>query len=567
MKIRVKIFLVVLPLIILPLCISQAASYSAAVRGIDRAAQEFLNFKIAELQKYAENQWSLLVENGYAGRSDMVEAARLAVETYARSIIVDETEIIFAVDGTGDLSMKTFDLEILPEEKEGFLKLLEDENPGLLQARLGGKDRIFRSFWFTPFSRHIIISEERDSFYRDAEAITSLTVITAACASAAAVLLLVFFSRFLTSPLARIVQAMNRIISSGDLSERVEVEYQDETGELAHTFNRMTAELERAWAGIKRYAFQAVLAGKKEQRIRGIFQKYVPRGVIEEFFSSPDPNILRGKNATLAILFSDIRGFTTISEDYANAPERLVESLNRYFSGQVDIIMNRNGIVDKYIGDAIMAFWGAPVQRDDDALQAVLAALEMVSALDSFNETQRRFGLKEFRIGVGINYGLATAGNIGSERKMDYTVIGDNVNLASRMEGLTKTYHAELLITQGLYEKLREPQSGTAGGSPAAALSFRLLDTVAVKGKTQGVRIYTVKQNIEPKEQLAWNIHNQAMEHYYRGQFREAAEQFHAVMAALPNDFNARSLFNRCKTYLTSPPPPDWNGVEIMQSK
>ncbi|MDR0669391.1 MAG: adenylate/guanylate cyclase domain-containing protein [Treponema sp.] len=567
MKIRAKIFLVVLPLIILPLCISQAASYSAAVRGIDRAAREFLDFKIAELQTYAENQWSLLVENGYAGRSDMVEAARIAVETYARGIILNDTEIIFAVDGAGDLVMKTRDLEILPEETGDLLAILENEDTGLLQARIGGKERIFRAFWFTPFGWNIILSEERDSFYRDADVITFLTIITAACASAAAVLLLAFFSRFLTSPLARIVKVMNRMISSGDLSERVEVEYRDETGELAHTFNRMTRELERAWAEIKRYAFQAVLAGKKEQRIRGIFQKYVPRNVIEEFFSSPDPNMLRGKNATLAILFSDIRGFTSISEDYANSPEHLVESLNRYFSGQVDIIMNRNGIVDKYIGDAIMAFWGAPVQQSDDAQQAVCAALEMIDALDGFNETQRRFGLKEFHIGVGINYGLATVGNIGSERKMDYTVIGDNVNLASRMEGLTKTYHAELLITQSLYEKLRELLSANGDDGNLKALNFRLLDTVAVKGKTQGVRIYAVKRNLAPNEKQAWDIHNQAMDYYYRRQFREAAEQFRDAAALLPGDFNARGLFNRCKTYLTSPPPVEWNGVEVMQSK
>jgi class 3 adenylate cyclase/HAMP domain-containing protein len=566
MKIRVKIFLVVLPLVILPLCISQAASYSAAVRGVDRAAREFFNFKIAELQKYAENQWALLVENGYAGRSDMVEAAQNAVEIYARSIILSDTEIIFAVNEAGDLVMGTAALEILPEEKEALLALLGEENPGMLQAPLGGKDRIFRSFWFTPFGWHIALSEERDSFYRDVDAITFHTIVAAVCASAAAILLLIFFSRFLTNPLARIVKAMNTVINSADLSERVEVEYRDETGELAHTFNRMTAELERAWVEIKRYAFQAVLAGKKEQRIRSIFQKYVPQNVIEEFFSSPDPNMLRGKNTSLAILFSDIRGFTTISESYADTPDRLVESLNRYFSGQVDIIMNRNGIVDKYIGDAIMAFWGAPVRRDDDALQAVLAALEMISALDSFNENQRRLGLKEFRIGVGINYGLVTVGNIGSERKMDYTVIGDNVNLASRMEGLTKTYQSELLITQSLYEELRKPGRGPAGGDDDS-LRFRLLDTVAVKGKTQGVRIYTVKRGLEPQEERAWELHNQGMECYYRRQFREAAEKFRDVAGLFPNDYNARSLFSRSKAYLTSPPPPDWNGVEVMQSK
>jgi class 3 adenylate cyclase len=339
------------------------------------------------------------------------------------------------------------------------------------------------------------------------------------------------------------------------------VEYQDETGELAHTFNRMTAELEQAWGEIKRYAFQAVLAGKKEQRIRNIFQKYVPQNVIEEFFSSPDPNMLRGKNMSLAILFSDIRSFTTISESYANTPDRLVESLNRYFSGQVDIIMNRNGIVDKYIGDAIMAFWGAPVKHDNDALQSVLAALEMIDALAGFNETQRQLGLKEFHIGVGINYGLATVGNIGSERKMDYTVIGDNVNLASRMEGLTKTYQSELLITESLHGELQK--TGPAGES----LRFRLLDTVAVKGKTQGVKIYAVKRNLNPREENAWELHNQGMDCYYRRQFREAAEKFRDVAAIFPGDINARNLFGRCKTCLTSPPPPDWNGVEVMQTK
>ncbi len=133
------------------------------------------------------------------------------------------------------------------------------------------------------------------------------------------------------------------------------------------------------------------------------------------------------------MLFSDIRGFTTISEGMS--PDDLVSSLNRYFSGQVDIIMNRSGIVDKYIGDAIMAFFGAPVTHDDDALQAILAGIEMSEAVEDFNRQQKELGKPEFHIGVGINYGIVTVGNIGTDKKMDYTVIGDMVNLASRLEG------------------------------------------------------------------------------------------------------------------------------------
>jgi class 3 adenylate cyclase len=339
------------------------------------------------------------------------------------------------------------------------------------------------------------------------------------------------------------------------------VEYADETGTLAHTFNLMTGELEKAWKEIKRYAFEAVLAGKKEQRIRNIFQKYVPKDVIEEFFSSPDPNLLKGKNADLSILFSDIRGFTTISEGFSNSPDKLVEALNRYFSGQVDIIMNRNGIVDKYIGDAIMAFWGAPVKHGDDVLQSVLSGLDMIDALAVFNETQRKGGQKEFHIGVGINYGEVTVGNIGSERKMDYTVIGDAVNLASRMEGLTKTYHAEILISETVYRELQKH------GGETAALRYRLLDKAAVKGKSLGVNIYTVKRNLGETEEKAWAVHNQGMELYQRRGFREAAEKFREVVSLLSDDFNARILFNRCAAYIKNPPPAEWNGVEVMQSK
>jgi class 3 adenylate cyclase/HAMP domain-containing protein len=457
--------------------------------------------------------------------------------------------------------MSTLPLEILPGEEAPLLALLSEGNEGLLRARIDGRERVFHSFYFTPFGWNIILSEERSAFYRDADSITKLTLIMLIASVGVAVILLVLFTRLLTSPLARIIKTMREVIATADLSSRVEVEYADETGALAHTFNLMTGELEKAWKEIKRYAFEAVLAGKKEQRIRNIFQKYVPRDVIEEFFRSPDPNLLKGKNAELSILFSDIRGFTTISEDFSSSPDKLVEALNRYFSGQVDIIMNRNGIVDKYIGDAIMAFWGAPVKHGDDVLQSVLSGLDMIDALAAFNETQRKNGQKEFHIGIGINYGEVTVGNIGSERKMDYTVIGDAVNLASRMEGLTKTYHAEILVSETVYGELKNY------GGEAAALRYRLLDKVAVKGKSLGVNIYTVKRNPGKAEEKAWAIHNQGMELYHRRAFREGVEKFREVVSLLPDDFNARILFNRCAAYIKNPPPDEWNGVEVMQSK
>jgi class 3 adenylate cyclase/HAMP domain-containing protein len=561
MKIRIKIFLVVLPLIIVSLCVAEGASYFAALKGINRVTRQFFDFKLEELQKYTENQWALLVENNYAGRPDMVAAAQNAVESYSRSILLSETEIIFALNSEARVMMSTRPLEILPEEEAPLMALLREGNEGLLHARIGGRERVFHAFYFTPFDWYITLSEERSAFYQDADSITGLTLIMLLASVAAAAILRILVTRLLTNPLARIVKSMEELIATADLSTRVEVEYADETGILAHTFNLMTGELEKAWKEIKRYAFEAVLAGKKEQRIRNIFQKYVPKDVIEEFFSSPDPNLLKGKNTDLSILFSDIRGFTTISEGFAKNPDKLVEALNRYFSGQVDIIMNRNGIVDKYIGDAIMAFWGAPVKHADDVPQSVLSGLDMIDALAVFNETQKKNGQKEFHIGIGINYGEVTVGNIGSERKMDYTVIGDAVNLASRLEGLTKTYHAEILISETVYGELQNQ------GEETAALRYRLLDKVAVKGKSQGVRIYTVKRNLNETEERAWALHNQGMELYHRRGFREAAEKFREVVSLLPDDFNARILFNRCAACIKDPPPAEWNGVEVMQSK
>jgi len=564
-------FLVILPLIIVPLALIATASYFNAVNGVTRLARQLLGFKLGELEKYADNQWSLLVENNYAGKPDMVDAAKKAVELYAHSIILSGTELVFAVDSTGNPEMSTGPLNIKESEKRTFLETLRKEKQGLQNAVIGGEKRVFQAFYFTPFQWYIIISEKSDVFYAEANNIALQELYTLAVSIVLASILLIIVTRHLTTPLSRIVKTMNNIINSADLSSRVEVEYQDETGDLAFTFNQMLGELDKAYSQIKRYAFEAVLAGKKEERVRQIFQKYVPKDVIERFFASPE-KMLVGDNRNLSILFSDIRSFTTISEGMA--PDDLVNSLNRYFSGQVDIIYNRKGVVDKYIGDAIMAFWGAPEKHDDDALQSVLAGLDMIEALAVFNANQKKLGKPEFRIGVGINYGEVTVGNIGSERKMDYTVIGDSVNLASRMEGLTKTYHSDLLISEFVYaelnKKLSEPD--------APKLYFRLLDTVAVKGKSRGVKIYTVKRVLSQAEAAAWPAHNQGMELFYKRSFRQAADKFKEAYQLLSKDSvgskdpvgkdtNAENLFRRCAEYATNPPPADWDGVEVMKTK
>jgi class 3 adenylate cyclase len=237
------------------------------------------------------------------------------------------------------------------------------------------------------------------------------------------------------------------------------------------------------------------------------------------------------------------------------APDDLVNSLNRYFETQVDIVMGRKGIVDKYIGDAIMAFFGAPVAHDDDPLQAALAGIEMTEAVTGFNAKQREAGKPEFRIGVGIAWGLVTVGNIGTDKKMDYTVIGDMVNLASRLEGLTKIYHQPLLMSDTLWERVKDN------------VRTRLIDTVAVKGRTRGARIYTAKKVLDDNESRAWPLHDEAMERYYARDFAQAARLFGEVTALLPGDTASQEMIERSRRYENAPPPPEWDGVEVMTSK
>jgi class 3 adenylate cyclase len=397
-----------------------------------------------------------------------------------------------------------------------------------------------------------MVTEQRESFYQTINQMYLQTAVILSISSALAVGLLLVFSYLLTQPLKNVVGAMREIISTSDLSKRVEVLYRDETGELGHTFNLMTGELGKANDLVKGYALQAVVAQHKEQKIRTMFQKYVPKAVIDQFFTSPE-QMLVGEDRILALLFSDIRGFTTISEKML--PNEVVESLNYYFELMVDIIMRHHGVVDKYMGDAIMAFYGAPERTRYEALQAVESGFEMLDTLNDFNRWQKEKGRPGFRIGIGINYGVVTVGNIGSEKKMDYTVIGDMVNLGSRLEGLTKEYRQPLIISESVAKKVQDQYP------------CRMIDRVIVKGKTSGSGIYTARKELAPQERRAWELHGEAARLFYERNFQQALPLFHKVQEMLPEDLPSAKFIKRCQNLIKNPPPKDWTGAEPMTVK
>jgi class 3 adenylate cyclase/HAMP domain-containing protein len=552
MSIRAKIVLVVLPLIITPLVLIGVISTLSARNGITAVAAGLLQFKAEQLVTYAEGQWNLLSANGLDANQAYVEASKAAVESFAKSLVRSQTESIFALAADGTVALRSNDFSVSAVEMEGLNKLRVDGAAGWQKIRIGDVDRVAHLAGFTPFHWTFFVTEVAATFYRSTDAIVRQTGYILAASLLVSVILLLFFARYLTRPLEQVADAMTEIIATNDLSRRVEVLYKDETGRLGHTFNLMSEELGKAYDQIKGYALHAAVAQSKEQKLRTVFQKYVPKSVIDELISSPE-QMLIGENRILAVLFSDVRDFTSISEKMR--PDEIVESLNQYFGRMVEIIMGRGGLVDKYIGDAIMAYFGAPVKHEDDAMQSVMAGLDMIDALQEFNTWQEGKGRTPWHTGVGINYGGVTVGNIGSQKKMDYTVIGDMVNLASRLEGLTKRYHAPLIVSQSVQRKIGD------------AARYRLLDKVAVKGRSMSSGIYEVRRNLTGTEERAWKKHEEALAFYYERKFEQAGGAFREVLSLVPEDHCAKLFLSRCTAYTRSPPQAGWTGVEELTEK
>jgi adenylate cyclase len=225
-------------------------------------------------------------------------------------------------------------------------------------------------------------------------------------------------------------------------------------------------------------AYQYFFEGREKRKMKKLFGQYVSKDVYEQLVADPSLARLGGHRREMTVLFSDIRGFTTVSE--RGQPEDIVALLNEYFTGMVELVFANKGTLDKFVGDMVMALFGAPLDDPQHADHAVEAALDMVEALAALNARWQAEGRPELDIGIGINTGPMIAGNIGSDAIMSYTVIGDAVNLGSRLESLNKQYGTRIIISQATRERLSRPYR------------VRSLGDVVVKGKTQPVAIFEV---------------------------------------------------------------------------
>ena len=296
--------------------------------------------------------------------------------------------------------------------------------------------------------------------------------------------------------------------------------------------------------------------GKDKRKVRRMLAQYVSPSILAEVVDKyEDLNAEVGRKEHITILFSDVRGFTSISEKLQ--AEEVVELLNCHFSEMSDVIFKYDGTLDKFIGDAIMAFWGAPIKTADHAVLAVTSALEMVQRLERVNEVVRQKSLPPISIGIGLNTGDVILGNIGSARKLDYTVIGDNVNLASRMEGLTSKYGYPVLISESTYKAV------------SSVVPCAIVDLVRVKGKHIPIGIYRPLElpqaspaQLSHAKEIA-EATPRAFDLYLNRHWQSAIEAFEA----LPDDNSAHTLLIRCRDYLENAPPQDWDGAYTMMAK
>ena len=283
---------------------------------------------------------------------------------------------------------------------------------------------------------------------------------------------------------------------------------------------------------------------KQKLQIKKQFGTYLSPALVEKLQKNPELLTLGGESRELSIMFTDVRGFTTISEHYGEDVQGLTKIMNRYMTAMTAKIIENNGTLDKYIGDAQMAFWNAPLDEPNHAKMAVRTALQMMESLDEFNAEITKEGIPAFGMGLGINTGTVVVGNMGSDQRFDYTCLGDSVNLASRLEGQSKPYGVKIVLGALTAEQVKDEY-------PVVEL-----DCIAVKGKKQGVKIYTIAPDNE--------LHRVWLDYYYRGQWHKAM----ALIGQLKNVTPELSqYYDNMAERLAQGTPIDWDGTYRATSK
>lgn len=294
---------------------------------------------------------------------------------------------------------------------------------------------------------------------------------------------------------------------------------------------------------------------RKKKYLRSTFSKYVSPAVVDEILKDPENIELGGKKQRMTVMFSDVRGFTTISEKLE--PQVLSDVLNHYLTPMTQIVFENKGTLDKYMGDAIMSFFGAPIAFPDHAHHACRCALQSLVKLAEIQSEFHAAGHPSIDIGIGINSGDMSVGNMGSDIVRSYTVMGDSVNLGSRLEGINKEYGTRIIISEFTYKDVQNE------------FVCREVDRVRVKGKLEPVRIFElIAEGAVPADwKDCLQFFNAGYQFYHAKNFLAAKEQFESALSARPTDPVAELYIERCADYIAEAPPEHWDGVHVMKTK
>lgn len=304
--------------------------------------------------------------------------------------------------------------------------------------------------------------------------------------------------------------------------------------------------------------FRYITEEREKRKIKGAFTKHVHPSVVEEMLKNPDMLKLGGQKKVLTVLFSDIKGFTTISEQME--PDALIQLMNEYLTPMTDLVFKYDGLLDKYIGDAIMAVYGAPLEMEDHALKACRTGLEMVEKLKELRQMWAEMdpAIPYIDCRIGLNTGVIVVGNMGSQDRFDYTAVGDDVNLASRLEGASNEYDTHIIIGETTYEQVKEE------------MLCRELDLIEVVGKTRPVRIYELlgENGRASKDQVQLtNAFRQGLRAYRGQQWDRAVKIFSQINGYYPEDGPTKVFLKRVAEFKKNPPAKDWDGVYVMTTK
>ncbi len=324
-------------------------------------------------------------------------------------------------------------------------------------------------------------------------------------------------------------------------------------GLWVHTVYPVFSQL-LVYSGITLYRF--TFEEREKRFIKGAFSQYLAPTVVNRLVENPKLLKLGGERKVLTAFFSDVAGFSTIAEKLE--AEELVDLLNVYLTDMAEIIMKYEGTVDKYEGDAIIAFFGAPIDFEDHATRTCLAALDMQNRLAELREVWKKEGLPEMFMRIGINTGQMVVGNMGSTNRMDYTMMGDSVNLAARLEGVNKQYQTYTMVSEFTYELAKND------------IEARELDSIRVVGKQEPITIYELlgrKGEMEDSIRLILPHFQEGLKHYKNQRWEEAIDSFERALNLYEDDGPSLTYFDRCITFQNRPPPSDWDGVFAMRTK